>query len=122
MDSLEALQIVTALGIPKTALARLAGTHDAIVYNFLDGKSVSSLKKHRIVATLDELQRWIPTLSFPPSFKDWRAVQAALADYRTKRLREVGIVKMREEYRVPQGEGAEVALDETGALAGLGSK
>lgn len=119
MDSLEALEIVNTLGIPKTTLARLAGTHDAIVYNFLDGKSVSSLSKHKVVTAIQELQRWIPTLGFAPSFKDWRAVQNALFTYRMKHLREVGVEKVREEYQSPDLEESSKPLKGT---AGLGSK
>src|SRR5277367_384850 len=91
MESLEALEIITELGIPKPIIARIAGTHDAIVYNFLDGKSVSDGNKHKVEQAIEELQAWIPTLSFAPSFKDWRAVQSALGVHRMKRLRAAGI-------------------------------
>jgi hypothetical protein len=91
MESAEALKIIEQLGVPKNTVARIAGTHDAIVYNFLDGKSVSEENKRKVEQAIEELQLWIPTLSFAPSFKDWRAVQAALGKHRVTRLRAVGI-------------------------------
>ncbi len=97
MESLEALEIITDLGIPKPIVARIAGTHDAIVYNFLDGKSVSPRNKRKVVAAIEELQEWIPTLNFAPSFKDWRAVQSALGVHRVKRMRAAGIAVMDDE-------------------------
>ena len=102
MESVEALKIIEQLGVPKNTVARIAGTHDAIVYNFLDGKSISDANKRKVEQAIEELQIWIPTLNFAPSFKDWRAVQAALGVHRVKRLRERGITVIDEESTAGQ--------------------
>jgi hypothetical protein len=90
MTGLEARNLIEQLGVSKSAVARCACVHDAVLYNFLDDRSISSLNKHKVVSAIVELQGWIATLPFAPSFKDWRAVQAALTEYRVKRLRAAG--------------------------------
>jgi len=91
MDGQDALKIIEETGIPKASVARLAGVHQAVLYKFISGQSVSSLNKHLILVAIEELQQWIATLPFPPSFKDWEAVQSALTEHRVKRMRAAGI-------------------------------
>lgn len=98
MEGNEARQVIAALSITKSALAHLADVAEPVLYNYLDGKPVSTLNKHKIVTALLEIQRWCATLSFPPSFKDWRSVQAAIGEFRLAHLREVGADVMRNEY------------------------
>lgn len=98
MDGREATELIERLKIPKAALARLADVHETTLYSYLDDKSVSTLNRHKIVVTIGEVTRWMATLSFPPSFREWRAVQSAIGEYRLARLREVGPDVMRKEY------------------------
>lgn len=126
MNSNEALNIVTSLNIPKPVLARLAGLHDQTVYNFLDGKSVSTLNAYKITTALGELSRWITALPFPPDMRNWRAVADAVGKYRVEHLKEAGVVKVREEFGVRLDMGLDAAtqsaIQATGVTAGLGSK
>lgn len=128
MDAREAYELTKRLELPQATLGRISKTHDSVVNNYLHGKSVSAENALKIETALLEIERWVSGLPFMPSFKNWQAVQQALADYRAKHLAEVGIEKVREEFGVsaPGGDSLEVEtqarLTELGVTAGLGSK
>ncbi len=98
MNGLEATELIKQLDIPKAALARLADVHETTLYSFLDDKSVSSLNRYKIVVAIGEVSRWMSSLPFAPSFKNWRAVKEAIGTYRVTHLREAGADAVRAEY------------------------